>query len=304
VQCWGNNDYGQLGDGTNTPSNIRVNVVDLQGGTTIVAGGNHTCVLTGGDVWCWGQNSKGQIGDGTTSDRNVPVKVLSRAMDITAGYDYTCATTLDRQVKCWGNNNLGQLANGGQTNQTLPTLATLISGISNVDAGQYQTCGLTSTGLVRCFTNGSSPDLNNLSENTLDVAVKRFGSKIIALSNQGVPIEILLTGSKLVSQLSGIIDVDSGQSHVCALQNTGLVYCWGYNYYGQLGNNSTTGSLNPVTVTNLSGAWQLAVGKHHTCAMLTTNNLNDSSIRCWGLNNDGQLGDGTNKTSLVPVEVK
>jgi alpha-tubulin suppressor-like RCC1 family protein len=304
VQCWGNNNYGQLGDGSYTRSNIRVDVTGLLGATTIVAGGNHTCVLAGNDVWCWGLNSKGQIGDGTTANRNTPVKVLSDALELTAGYDYTCATLFSGQVMCWGNNSQGQLADGGQTNQTTPTLATLFSGISNVDAGRNKTCGLTSTGLVRCLTSSTSQELGVLPNTNLDVAVNRFGSRIVALINQGVPVEFLYDRPKLISQLSGILDVDSGQSHVCAMQDSGAVYCWGFNYYGQLGNNSTTRSADPVAVTNLSNAWQLAVGKYHACTITTTNEPGDPGIQCWGLNTDGQLGDGTYQTSLVPVKVK
>jgi alpha-tubulin suppressor-like RCC1 family protein len=108
----------------------------------------------------------------------------------------------------------------------------------------------------------------------------------------------------LVIQLSGVQDIDSGYGHVCALQNTGLVQCWGANNYGQLGDNSKNRSLDPVAVQNLYSAWQLAVGRNHACAMITTNTFNDTGIRCWGLNDDGQLGDGTNETSLVPVAVK
>jgi len=304
VQCWGNNDYGQLGDGTNRGSNLRVDVVGLQGGTTIVAGGNHTCLLTGTEVWCWGQNAKGQIGDGTTTDRNTPVRVLNGALDITAGYDYTCATLTNGQVMCWGNNNHGQLADGGKTNRTSPTLSTLVSGISNVDAGQTKTCGLTGTGLVRCLTSTTSQELGSLPNTNLDVAVNRFGTKIIALSSQGIPVEFLFNRPKLISQLNSILDVDSGQNHICGLQSSGAVYCWGFNYYGQLGNNSTSRSSDPVLVSNLSNAWQLAVGKYHACAMTTSNNPDDPGIYCWGLNTDGQLGDGTYETSRVPVKVK
>ena len=70
VQCWGNNDLGQLGDGTNKSSNVRVNVPGLQGATSIVAGGNHTCVLLAdGSIWCWGENTQGQLGDGTLKNQ-------------------------------------------------------------------------------------------------------------------------------------------------------------------------------------------------------------------------------------------
>jgi alpha-tubulin suppressor-like RCC1 family protein len=304
VQCWGNNDYGQLGNGTYTSSNVRVDVTGLSGGTTIVAGGNHTCLLSGGGVWCWGENSSGQLGDGTTSNRNVPVKVLSSAVDITAGYDFTCAILLNGQVMCWGNNDQGQFANNGQAIYTSPILAKLINDLSQIDAGRNKNCGLTPAGLIRCVKGGTSEELGELTETNLNVAVNRFGSSVIALDDQGVPIEFLYGEPKVVSQLSGVQDIDSGFGHVCALQSTGAVQCWGANSYGQLGINSKDRSAVPVAVQNLSSAWQLGVGRNHTCAMVSTIDPRDSGIVCWGLNTDGQLGDGSYETRLVPVEVK
>lgn len=311
VQCWGNNEFGQLGDGTNTSSNIPVNVVGLQGSSTIVAGGNHTCVLSGGDVWCWGQNSKGQLGDGTTTDRNIPVKVFSNAVEITAGSNYTCAVVTGNRVMCWGNNNQGQLADGTKTDHTTPTLATLISGISNVDAGWYQSCGLTSAGLLRCSSNGSTDDLGGIipvtggsPEPNLDVAVNRFSSLIMALLDGGIPAEFEADQFKVISDVSHAVDVDGGLGHTCALLANGTVSCWGANYYGQLGRNNTTSDSNPKPVVNLSGAWQLAVGKYHACVLITSSSSGTKDIQCWGLNRDGQLGDGTNENSPVPVFVK
>lgn len=311
VQCWGNNDFGQLGNGTNTGSNVPVDVVGIGGGTTIVAGGNHTCVLTGGDVWCWGQNSEGQLGDGTRIDRNVPVKVLSNVVDITAGLDYTCAVMTYGQVMCWGNNDQGQLADGTKTDRTTPTLATLISGISNVDAGQNKSCGLTGAGLLRCLSGGSAQEIGGIIPTTggspevsIDVAVNRFGSLVMGLIEDGVPVAFQAGKFKEISSVSHAVDVDSGSGHVCTLINDGTVKCWGSNTYGQLGINSKVSSSVPQSVLNVSGAWQLAVGKNHACVMIVSNNPGTNDIQCWGLNKDGQLGNGTNVNSSVPVFVK
>jgi len=310
VQCWGNNIFGQLGDGTNVGSNIPVNVHGLEGATTIVAGGNHTCVLTGSEVWCWGQNSKGQVGDGTTMDRNIPVMVLNGAVNITAGLDYTCAVMLNGSVMCWGNNDQGQLADGTKTGHTTPTLASLISGISNVDAGQNKSCGLTNTGLLRCLNGGSTQELGGIIPNTggspltnLDVAVNRFGSLVMALTEDGVPVAYQAGKFKMINHVSQATDVDSGVGHACALQSDGTVKCWGSNYYGQLGRNSLISSSDPQLVLNLSGAWQLAVGKYHACVLTTSKDGVSDTIQCWGLNKDGQLGNGTNINSPVPVSV-
>jgi len=311
VQCWGNNDFGQLGNGTNTSSNIRVDVVGAQGGTTIVAGGNHTCILSGGDVWCWGQNSKGQLGDGTRTNRNVPVKVLSNAVDITAGLDYTCAVMTYGQVMCWGNNDQGQLADGTKTDHTKPALATLISGIANVDAGQNKSCGLTGNGLLKCLSDGSTqeiggitPSTGGLPETSLDVAVNRFGPLVMALIEDGIPVAFQAGRFKEISNVTHAVDVDSGLGHACALLSDGTVKCWGSNAYGQLGRNSTTTGSTPQPVLNISGAWQLAVGKNHACVLITSTNPGTDDIQCWGLNRDGQLGNGTNVNSSIPVLVK
>jgi alpha-tubulin suppressor-like RCC1 family protein len=311
VKCWGNNKFGQLGDGTNTGSNVPVNVVGLQGGTTIVAGGNHTCVLSGGDVWCWGQNNKGQLGDGTTTDRNIPVKVLSNAVEITAGLDYTCAVLTGKRVMCWGNNNRGQLADGTNTDRSTPTLAILVSGLSKVDAGWRESCGLTSAGLLRCSSDGSNQDIGGFipvtgssPEANLDVAVNRFGSLILALMEGGLPLEFRADQFKVVNDISHAVDVDSGVGHACALLSNGTVSCWGANYYGQLGRNNTTSSSDAEAVVNLAGAWQLAVGKYHACVLITSTTPGTDDIQCWGLNKDGQLGNGTNQNSSLPVFVK
>ena len=311
VRCWGNNNFGQLGDGTNTGSNVPVNVLGISGGTTIVAGGNHTCVLSGSDVWCWGQNSQGQLGDGTTTNRNIPVKVLSNAADITAGLDYTCAIMVYGQVMCWGNNDQGQLANGTKTDSAIPTLAALITGISNVDAGQNKSCGLTGSGLLRCLNGGNAQDLGLIPsdsgqspESSLDVAVNRFGPIVLALNGDGVPITFQAGKFNTINNVNNAIDVDSGLGHMCALQKDGTVKCWGSNYYGQLGRNSQTGSSNPQSVLNVSAAWQLAVGKYHACVLITSSTPGTDDIQCWGFNKDGQLGNGSYENSLIPVFVK
>ena len=304
VQCWGNNDFGQLGNGMNIGSNIPVNVIGIQGGITIVAGGNHTCVLSGSDVWCWGQNSEGQLGDGTRTDRNAPVKVLSDAVDITAGLDYTCAVMTYGQVMCWGNNSQGQLADGTKADRTKPALAALISGITNVDAGQNKSCGLTYTGLLKCLSDGAAEELSGSPETSLDVAVNRFGPIVMALIQDGIPVAFQGGRFKEISNVSHAMDVDSGSNYGCALLSDGTVKCWGSNGYGQLGINSTTSSPAAQSVLNVSGAWQLAVGKYHACVLITSSVAGKDDIQCWGLNKDGQLGNGTNVNSSVPVFVK
>jgi alpha-tubulin suppressor-like RCC1 family protein len=302
VQCWGNNSYGQLGDGSNNVSTAPVDVLGLYGGTDIVAGSDHTCLLAGGSVWCWGMNNKGQLGDGTTTNSNVPVHVLDGVASITAGADYTCAGLLAGEVLCWGNNANGQLADGTTTNRTSPTVATLVKNASRLDGGQRQTCALTPSRAITCWSGGTIPVTGAVPEQNTQVSVSRFGELMIGLDTQGTPVMIEATGATEVSSLSSVIEVDSGVEHVCARLADGSVKCWGANNYGQLGNNSTVESAKPVSVTGLPGAIDLGVGRNHACVIVTATLL-DTLIECWGLNLDGQLGNGTTVNSSTPVEV-
>jgi alpha-tubulin suppressor-like RCC1 family protein len=174
------------------------------------------------------------------------------------------------QVMCWGNNDQGQLADGTKTDHATPTLATLISGISNVDAGQNKSCGLTSAGLLRCLNRGTPQEIGGivpvtggLPENSLDVAVNRFGPLVMALIEDGIPVAFQSGKFRQINEVSQAVDVDSGVGHVCTLIDDGTVKCWGANSYGQLGRNSQTNSADPQPGLNISNAWQLAVGKNH-----------------------------------------
>jgi alpha-tubulin suppressor-like RCC1 family protein len=304
VQCWGNNDYGQLGDSTYTDSNVPVDVVGLGGASDITAGSHHTCVLIGSAVWCWGRNHMGQVGDGSTSNRSTPVQVLTGASSFTAGADYTCAGLLAGGVTCWGNNAEGQLGDGTKTNRSEPTLATQITNVHGVDGGQSRTYALTGAGVITAWSGGLIPVAGaEAAETHKLVSADRFSSLVIGVNPEGIPITIDSSGANEVSGVSGVIDVDSGLAHACALLGGGSVKCWGANNYGQLGDGSDLNSKTPVSVKNLPAAQLLAVGRNHACVIVTATETS-TVIKCWGLNTDGQLGNGANTNSKVPVDVK
>jgi alpha-tubulin suppressor-like RCC1 family protein len=124
VRCAGENDYGQLGDGTSTNRYTAAPVMGLAGATAIAAGGAFTCALkSDGTVWCWGLNSElGQLGDRTMDDRSTPVAVygLSQVTGISAGVNHACATKTDGTVWCWGINSQGQLGDRSTTTRAQP----------------------------------------------------------------------------------------------------------------------------------------------------------------------------------------
>jgi alpha-tubulin suppressor-like RCC1 family protein len=342
VKCWGNNSNGQLGDGTTTSSLVPVTVSGIASGATKISlGFRHSCALVSGGVKCWGANGSGQLGNGTTVASSTPVDatgLTSGVTDVTAsgdavgGVSGTCAIDSLGAVKCWGGNNYGQLGDGTTTSKTVPTQVTgLTSGFTQVSANVGTVCAVKSDGKSYCwgdYTVGqlsgdvggflySPKDPIGLSGLVSSVSVGLYFSCAIHngaakcwgansygnlgngnYTNQGSPVQV--TG--LTSGVTSIAtDADNYYSnrHACAVHN-GAAKCWGDNSNGQLGNGVTGGSSNvPVQVTGLaSGVLSVAVSMWHSCAVLI-----DGTMKCWGNNSHGQLGDGTTNNSNVPVSV-
>lgn len=248
--------------------------------TAVSTGYYHTCALTAdGGVVCWGENRRGQLGNGTTTDRTIPMEVsglASGAGAISAGDGHTCALTTSGGVKCWGWNGHGQLGDGTTTDRTTPIdVSGLASSVTAISAGYQHTCVVTTDGAAKCWGNNSSGQLGN-------------GTTIYSTT----PVEVS-------SLASGVAAISAGEHHTCALTTAGGVKCWGYNYYGELGDGTTTHSTVPVDVSGLtSGAVAVSVGNGHTCALTTS-----GGVKCWGRNGEGQLGDSTTTNHSTPVMV-
>ena len=332
VKCWGANFYGQLGDGTTTHSSVPVDVRGLGSGVAAIsAGGQHTCALTGsGAVKCWGANFDGQLGDGTTTDSLVPVDVKDLGLGvaaISAGENYTCALTGSGAVKCWGNNASGQLGDGKRTRSSVPVdVSGLGSGVAAISVGVQHTCALTGSGAVKCWGANVFGQLGDgtTTHSSVPVDVKGLGSGVAAISAGANHTCALTTsgavkcwGANFRGQLgdgtttnssvpvdvrdlaSGVVGISAGYHHTCALTDSAAVKCWGANFDGQLGNGTITDSSVPRGVKNLGlGAAAISAGYNYTCALTTP-----TTVKCWGANFDGQLGDGTTTNTPVPVPV-
>jgi alpha-tubulin suppressor-like RCC1 family protein len=282
VQCWGVNNYGQLGDGSTSLSKVPVTVTGLASGVTqVVTGQEFDCALTStGGVKCWGWEYEGALGNGvdSTGYSDTPVDVTgltSGVKSIATGGSTVCALLDSGGVECWGNN--GSLELGANTTSfdsaTPVAIAGLPTGVESVAVGQDEACVLVSDGGVYCW--GA---MDGATSGTLETATPTAMSGF----NEGA------------QQLS--VGSDIG----CVVTTDGAVMCWGDNYDGELGVESTNfESATPVAIPGLgSGQASVSVGDGSTCALATA-----GGVECWGYNYDGTLGDGSEVNSYTPVKV-
>ncbi len=276
VKCWGRNPYQKT---IETPMDIK----GLTSGVAAIASGDrHTCAVTkDGGVKCWGDNTYDQLGNGTTGDTRelTPVDVRGFAEPVSGivlGVAHTCVIAKDGNVQCVGANWSGQLGDGTTEEHTMPVKAVgLGSGVRQVTAGYDFTCALTAYWAVKCWGENENGQLGD-------------GS----LADQHIPVD--------VDRMShGIWSIAAGASHACALTDQGEVECWGDNYQGQLGDGTTISASHPLKIKELaSGVQAITAGMRHTCALMPAR-----GVKCWGGNDYGQLGDGTNIQRATPVDV-
>lgn len=311
VACWGNNDFGQLGDGTFTPRTSPVPVASLTGVISIAAGSFHTCaILASGAVRCWGDNFDGQLGTGGNLSSTTPVAVvgLTNALSLAAGSAHTCAVRSGGAVWCWGDNSLGQLGTGtvgGHSYAPVQGPFPLNSGIVAVASGANHSCALGGSGGVVCWgaddlgqlgTGSSSPP----SGKPVGVPIG-FATDIAARNNsscaRGVDGTLRCWGDDALGQLGDggntkptlpvlaqvsptVVAIDGS----CAILVDGTVTCWGTNF--------TASGLPGPPIPGVTDAVEIAGGDAFGCAFTAGGN-----IRCWGDNTFGQHGNGTTSPS-------
>jgi len=297
VWCWGNNSSGQLGNGTFTQSSIPVQVLDPTGDASlssvvaIAAGQYHSCAVTSaGAALCWGDNSRGELGDGTEIGSNLPVHVSGLSIGVTAisaGSDFTCAVTSTSAAWCWGAGGSGQLGNGNSGGSATPVAVmdsngnAPLRGAVAIASGFENNCALLNGGTLLCW------GANN---------ARQLGAGV-ASAQSNVPVEMMDSTGQ--SALNEVVAITGGKDDFCALSADGEVDCWGQNEYGQLGGGSTAGSSIPVPVVGLSsGVAAIVSGYEYNCAVTSA-----GRAECWGLNLDGEVGNGSTSNSPTPATV-
>ena len=320
VWGWGGDMSGQLGfgGGTNTRSlpiqtkgpggvGFLNNVKSISTMSSCSSGEfnvSHTlALLNDGTVWGWGGNNKGQLGDGTASNRLFPTQVkdetgnsfLNNVRSLSASYWASYAVLNDGTAVAWGFNNKGQLGDGTITDKILPvriknqTGDSILSNINRVIGGQLRATAVLNDETVLSWGSNNFGQIGNgsLADSSLPALVKNP------------------TGDSI---LNNIKMVSANYYHSIALTNSGTLYGWGYNFYDQVGYGEkiqTQRVVLPVvilrnfTTNTITDVKSVSSGPNFSLLL-----KNDGSVWAWGLNTNGQLGDGTTEQRFLPVQVK
>jgi alpha-tubulin suppressor-like RCC1 family protein len=281
VEAWGENEDGQLGDGSTETSSVPVPVSGLTGVTDIAAGGSHSlALLANGTVMAWGANEFGQLGTGNAAQSEVPVAVkgLSNVKEIAAGGSHSLALLANGTVMAWGDNEEGQLGTGSVKSSNVPVAVKGLTSVTAIAAGGEFSLAVLPKGAVDAWGSDSAGQLGNTS---------------IEEGFSDVPVS--------VGALTGASAVAAGSNHGLALLGNGTVMAWGDDTQGELGNGVIkTREATPVAVSGLSGVSAITAGGRDSAALLTS-----GTVMAWGTNRWGTLGNGTvGGSSDVPVTVQ
>jgi RHS repeat-associated protein len=266
VWAWGANASGQLGDGTTTGRLVPTQLSNFQDVAAVSAGAVHSLAVKGdGTVWSWGSNGAGRLGRGgsTTVPGQVPGLVGMTA--VSAGSAHSLAVRgSDGTVWAWGSNVSGQLGDGTTSDRSAPVQVSGLTSVTAVAAGENHSVALRSDGTVWAWGLNDKGQLGT--SNTQLV--------------QTTPVQ---------SSVTSVTANASGHSHVLARRTDGSVFAWGLNNRGQLGYGFVgSNSAVPQSVIGVSGVTSVAASVFHSLAL-----RNDGTLRAWGSNGSGQLGDGT-----------
>lgn len=327
VWTWGNNQSGQLGDGSRNNRSLPAKIA-ISNVTRLVAGAEFLFAeLSDGSVWGWGRNSEGELADGSTTNRLTPAPVagLQGYKQLAGGLYHGLGVAPDGSLRAWGQNTVGEVGDGSKIQRTTPVVVTGAPSHSTaVMGGQWFSAAIAADGNLWSWGDNSAGQLGwgmaGTARHTPRKIAGLTAAKVaagrahsLALSGDGT---VSAWGSNATGQL-GVVDVTSSatplavsglkavamaacESHSLALTAAGEVYAWGNNQYGQLGDGSTTQRNTPTRIASLTGMAAIACGDAHSVALGL-----DGKVWSWGSNWLAQLGNGvlSSAGSSVPLQV-
>lgn len=327
VWAWGNNQWGQLGIGSNVSQLLPVKIPSLTNVVGITAGSLHALAIRAGyTAWVWGDNSKGQIGGGDTKFSPSMLQGISNAKFVTAGVGFSLIQQTDGTVLGLGDNTSGQIGDAGELFRPYPIQVSLPGEAVFIAASGDSTIGSGTTYAVlndgRVFGWGWGRDGNMAMGDALDRAAPieintliniKAIDEGIALKNDGTVYcwgwndrgqlgngAVDYISHHLTTQVNGlseIIAVSGSYGHKIALNRDGTIWAWGWNGYGQLGDGTLINQSAPKQA-NLFNVKAIAAGGSHSIAL-----KEDGTVWAWGNNQYGQLGDGTKANRSIPEQI-
>ncbi len=337
IACWGDNEQQQLGrdlvgaEWTGTPGYAAAGEA---GWTTVAAGGLHTCGVRAGKVRCWGENSFGQTdparsgtGDDIQYADAADLPITGTVEKVYAGDTLSCAVTSDRELWCWGDV-------GFDTNQSPARPRKMLDGrFVDVALADDHACALRETGIVACWgkndrlqlgrdTAGAQIDATAAMpiEDPLpyqsvsaahgvtcgvrsDRALVCWGSSATGLFRHDDGNPPLTATMYVVDTMRPWTHVAIGSDHACAATDDETAFCWGDNYLGALGNGRYEADRSDlqavVGLPATTAITEMSANFEHTCVLLA-----DDSVRCWGSNSKGELGNGEASRKLTPTKIE
>jgi len=304
LYCWGDNSKGQLTIADRTDRKEPFNRGTTPKFNQVVAGLHHTCAITSEDrkLYCWGENSYGQLGigwfgadwlspgadnpppsaDGLTSQ--LVGSDTDQWMAVAAGKSSTCGIKADNKLYCWGWNEFGQLGNyrsGEAAEENKPTEVTAFGILwSLVSAGNTHTCAINNKeekGLF-CWGYNAFGQLGNGKSTPMDIVKSPYPTHDYKNWNS----------------------ISAGDAFTCGIKTDNVLYCWGHDDHGQIGDGEDTSIKTAPTKIMEATAWtSISAGFDHTCAISKAGEL-----YCWGRNDSGQVGNNTTEEKTTPVKIK
>ncbi len=288
-------------------------------GRTLAAGTGHTCALVTGRLWCWGESSQGQLAS-MREDALVPVDLsgLGDFVEVTGRGEHVCGRTTNGEIMCWGESEGGQAGAGRFGRAVPPAVVTGLGEATQVSAGYHGTCAVDRSGTLWCWGQNREGQLAQgdpppfLEDQAIPLSVSNQGWRFVAMGQgHGCAIDqadrLFCWGRNTDRQLGiGAAAADqrrapaqvgerlyrhvaAGQSHSCAIDRGGSLFCFGDNAHGQLGVGGRDDRPVPAEVLfgdDSQAVTDVDLDTFHSCA------IRGGSLYCWGRNVEGQLGLG------------